>query len=93
MKITQKEFAAKYRSKRECYKFVTVAGRAYMDKFENVTSYFLKDIISGKKKCKYHLLINQMVLVISCDNVHVCFLPYYDTITIEILLEQSANFP
>ena len=53
MKINAKEFGAKYRSKRECYKFVTVEAKAYIDKFENVTSYFLKDIISGQKKCKF----------------------------------------
>ena len=50
MQITQKEFGAKYRSKRECFKFMTVDCKAYIDKFEHVTTYYLKDLISGKKK-------------------------------------------
>ena len=52
MQITQKEWAAKFRSKRECYKFLTVEAKAYIDKYENVTVYYLKELISGKKKCK-----------------------------------------
>ena len=53
MQITQKEFGAKFRSKRECYKFLTVDAKAYIDKYEHVTTYYLKDLISGSKKCEY----------------------------------------
>ena len=45
-------FAAKYRSKREVYTFLTIDGDAYLPPFENVTVYFLKDVVSGQKKCK-----------------------------------------
>ena len=37
MKISQKEFGAKYRNKKECYNFLTVYAKVYIDKYENVT--------------------------------------------------------
>ena len=52
-KVTSTSFAAKYRSKREIYNLLTVDVGAYLPPFETVTIYYLKDIISGKKKCKY----------------------------------------
>ena len=44
--------AAKYRSKAECYSFLTVRVKAYLPSHETVTVYFLRDLISGKAKCK-----------------------------------------
>lgn len=51
--VNVQAFAAKYQSKRECYKFLTIQVEAYLPPYENVTIYFLKDVISGTKKCKY----------------------------------------
>ena len=51
--LTIKEFAAKFRSKNEVYQFLTVDVKAYLPKKDNVTMYYLKDICTGKKKCKY----------------------------------------
>ena len=45
--VNVKEFEAKYRSKREVFTFLTIDGDAYMPPFENVTGYFLKDVVSG----------------------------------------------
>ena len=45
--VNVKEFEAKYRSKREVYTFLTVDGDAYLPPFQDVTAYFLKDIVSG----------------------------------------------
>ena len=50
--ISAKEFAAKYNSKRECFNFLAVDAGVYLPAYEQITIYFLKDIISGKKKCK-----------------------------------------
>jgi hypothetical protein len=50
--ISAKEFAAKYNSKRECYNFLAVDAGVYLPAYDQVTIYFLKDIISGKKKRK-----------------------------------------
>ena len=44
--------ASKYRSKGECYSFLTVKCKAYLPSHETVTIYFLKDLIQGKAKCK-----------------------------------------
>ena len=44
--------AAKYRSKPECYSFLTVKVKAYLPSCDTVTIYFLRDLISGNSKCK-----------------------------------------
>ena len=44
------EFAAKYRSKREIYLFLTLNCLAYLPRYENITIYFLKDLAWGTKK-------------------------------------------
>ena len=53
VKITTKEFQAKFSSKRECFTFLTIDCQAYLPSYDTVTIYFLKDLISGKKKRKY----------------------------------------
>ena len=54
--VNVNEFAAKFKSKREIYTFLTIDGGAYLPDFGNVTIYFLKDLLQGKKKCKYVLV-------------------------------------
>ena len=56
-KITAAEFAAKYKSKREIFMFLTVDAGAYLPPYDTVTIYFLKDLICGQKKCKYPCLL------------------------------------
>ena len=51
--ITTAEFSAKFRSKYEVYQFMTIDAKAYLPAPENVTIYFLKDLIRGVKSCKY----------------------------------------
>ena len=48
--ITSKEFAAKYRSKREVYNFLATDVGVYLPPYDNVTIYFLKDLMSGVKR-------------------------------------------
>jgi len=55
--VNVQSFAAKYQSKKECYNFLTVDVKAYLPAFETVTIYFLKDVISGRKKSKCQLLV------------------------------------
>ena len=50
--ITTAEFSAKFRSKYEVYQFMTIDVKAYLPAPENVTIYFLKDLIRGTKSCK-----------------------------------------
>jgi hypothetical protein len=52
--ISAKEFEAKYKSKREIFTFLTVECGAYLPPYDTVTIYFLKDLLSGHKKCKFN---------------------------------------
>ena len=48
--VTAATFAAKYKSKREIYQFLTVDAKAYLCNCDNLTIYFLKDVVEGKRK-------------------------------------------
>ena len=48
--ISSKEFSAKYNSKREIYNFLATDVGVYLPPYDNVTIYFLKELMSGKKK-------------------------------------------
>ena len=48
--VSSKEFAAKYRSKREIYNFLATDVGIYLPPYDNVTIYFLKDLLRGRKK-------------------------------------------
>ena len=50
MQINSNEFASKFRSKRECYTFLTLDVKAYLPEYKHVTIYFLKELVSGEKK-------------------------------------------
>jgi hypothetical protein len=51
-KIAAATFAANYKSKREVYTFLAVDLKAYLPPYENLTIYFLRDLIRGAKKSK-----------------------------------------
>jgi len=51
--VNVREFASKYRSKREVFNFLTMDVKAYLPSYDTVTIYFLKDLVMGSKKCKY----------------------------------------
>ena len=55
VKITTSEFSAKFRAKNEVYTFLAVDVGAYLPPTECVTIYFLKDLVSGNKKCKFFI--------------------------------------
>ena len=46
-KVSSKEFAAKYRSKREIFNFLATDVGVYLPPYENVTIYFLKELMGG----------------------------------------------
>ena len=48
--VTAAAFSSKFRSKKEIYVFLTVDVRAYLCNSNNLTIYFLKDLVSGKRK-------------------------------------------
>ena len=49
-KVSAKESKAKYNSKKEIYNFLACDVSVYLPHPDNVTIYFLKEIMSGKKK-------------------------------------------
>ena len=53
VQISSKEFAAKYRSKREVYNLLAVDVGYYLPSYEQISIYFFKDVVARKKKCKY----------------------------------------
>ena len=53
VKVSAKYFASKHNNKRECYQLLTQKRGAYLPKYDTLTIYFIKDLIAGKKKCKY----------------------------------------
>jgi hypothetical protein len=50
--VSAAAFGAKFRSKRECYNFLTVECKFYLPAYDTLTIYFLKDLITGTKKGK-----------------------------------------
>ena len=48
--VSSKEFSAKYNSKREIYNFLAADAGVYQPPYDNVTIYFLKELMGGKKK-------------------------------------------
>ena len=49
-KLTTATFQSKFRSKKELYVFLTVDAKAYLCNCDNLTVYFLKDLVTGKRK-------------------------------------------
>ena len=93
VKVNAASFAAKYRSKKECYYFMTVNVKGYLPGYETVTIYFLKgkskqlrnyvcaDLISGKKK---H---------IKCNAVQHIYCPQYEGLSVEKMMEKAVQCP
>lgn len=52
VKVLQKEFSTKFRTKGEVYRFLDTDVDAYLAPKECVTIYFLRDLLTGKRKCK-----------------------------------------
>ena len=55
--VNVKEVEAKFRSKHEMYKFLTEECGIYMPEKHSVNVYFIKEILGGKKKVSFRLMI------------------------------------
>ena len=51
-KVTAAAFAAKFASKKECFNFLSVEVGAYLCSHDQLTIYFLRQLIAGQKKRK-----------------------------------------
>ena len=92
-RLSAKEFSAKFKSKKECFNFLTVDVGAYLCGFEAVTTYFLRDLIAGKRKSKNNVLLILFLIVVKCSAVKVIFIPQYAHLTIDDILGQVFSFP
>ena len=73
--ITAAAFAAKYKSKREIYVFLTVEAGAFLPSYDTVTIYFLKDLIGGVKQCKYLFIMTSFLQTSSAIRCSICSCP------------------
>lgn len=73
--VSIKEFSSKFSDKKEIYDFVSQNCNLFVPPKECVSIYHLKMITSGEKKC------------LNCDDVKVKILPFFETLTIEKILE------
>ena len=55
-KVPAASIAAKMSSKKELFNFLSVEVGAYLCNHDALTIYFLKQLVSGQKKCKSVLL-------------------------------------
>ena len=70
--IPAASFAAKFASKKELFNFLSVEVGAYLCSHEVLTIYFLKDLVSGKKKRKSPL---GEILNYSCEGKQTSSVP------------------
>ena len=70
VKLSAKEFAAKFSTKRECFTFLTIDCKAYLPDYETLTIYFLKDLIAGRKKCRCFFKVNLTVFLPTVIRAH-----------------------
>ena len=89
MQIPAASFAAKYKSKKEIFNFLTVQANAYLSSYETVTIYFCRDLISGKKKSKQGNFKLTAVIVLPNHAVSVAFVPQYESLSRECILDRA----
>ena len=75
VQISAKEFAAKYKSKYEVYRFMTVDSQFYLSPYNTVSIYFLRDLASGAKKRKYSRRDRPVVQISAPRTSNICTLP------------------
>ena len=72
--MPQAEFAARFRSKGECYTFLTQDVKAYCPPKDTVTTLYLRDMAMGRKR------------YIRCDNIRHLFVPHYESLSLEKII-------
>ena len=79
--ITSSEFAAKFQSKREVYRFLASDVKAYLPSIETTTIWHLRDLASGKKR------------IIKSEKIKHLNVPQFKGLTIPDMLEFADNYP
>ena len=81
VQISAKEIGAKFKSKREIFRFLTAEVKAYLGEFETMTVWHLRDISAGDKA------------IIMADQVKHINIPNYTGLKIEKMIEFAKNYP
>ena len=81
VKVTAAQFAAKYKEKREVWRFLTGEVRAYLPAYDNVTVWHLRDLASGKRT------------VIKSENIKHINVPQFEHLAIKDMMEYCAAIP
>jgi len=81
MQITSNEFASRFNSKQECYRFVAQECSIALDDFRVTSIFHLKDIISGNR---------QTIKQDELKHIHV---PQFPGITVEAMLIFARDYP
>ena len=93
VKVNVQTFAAKYKSKKEIYGFLAGPCNAYLAGYENVSIYYLRDLLIGKKKRKCILTITNLSVDIKADKVKHLFVPFYEGLNIDTFIEKALQYP
>ena len=81
MEISAKEVGAKFRSKREIYRFLTAECKCYLGDFETMTIWHLRDLAAGDRQ----IILSSAVKFIS--------IPNYTGLKIEKMVDFARNYP
>jgi hypothetical protein len=76
--ILAKTFESKFRSKKDIYLLLTVDAKAYLPSNDDLTIYFMKELLTGDKKVRYlFFLIN---CIFSLSNAKMLFTSMFPSI-------------
>ena len=79
--VNAKSFGAKYRTKREVYRFLTHDCGAYLSSYETMTIFHLKDLMAGKRRR------------IKAVDVKVITVPHFKGLKVEAMFAWAKAFP
>ena len=88
-RINAATFAAKFKSKKECYNFLTIEAGGYLPPYQGITIFHMKQMISGKKKSKFDHHNHEHVLVLMNDRINNISVPHYENLTRELILAKT----
>ena len=81
VQVVAKEFGAKFKSKRECYHFLSHEAGVYLSSFDTVTIFHLRDLIGNKRR-----------KIWGKDVVHLS-IPQYEHLGIKEFIEYAEEHP
>ena len=79
--VNAADWAAKFASKVEAYRFVASEVGAFLDSYETMTIWHIRDLCSGKRR-----------MILAKDAKHY-FVPHYEDLSKEEILSFAAKYP